>query len=252
MSILSTVVCGEVFMFTATQPIRDIVAELSSAAVILARFDIDSSRHGDDNLEQACSATQLSVDQVLEKLEDAAFNESGAGRPDPSQFTLTRLIQYIVRVHHRYLREQLPQLIAMAQEAANMVEGPSEAWRKVAHLLEKFRTAMARHFEKEEQVLFPYIAQIDDDPRLAYLPASGRSTSMSETVFLAAQEHESVDHGLEEIELLLSGMPEGLGCGDFVAAFRALKADIEAHVHLEDYCLFPRAIRAEWEAKQGN
>ncbi len=43
-------------MFTATQPIRDIVAELSSAAPILAQFEIDSSRHGDQNLEQACSA----------------------------------------------------------------------------------------------------------------------------------------------------------------------------------------------------
>ena len=61
-----------------------------------------------------------------------------------------------------------------------------------------------------------------------------------------------MDHGLREIEALLFGMPESADCADFVAAFRALKADIEAHVHLEDYCLFPRAIRAEWEAKQGN
>jgi regulator of cell morphogenesis and NO signaling len=237
-------------MFTATQPIRDIVAELSSAAVILARFEIDSSRHADDNLEQACSVTQLSVDQVLEKLDDAAFDESGGGRPDPSQFTLTRLIQYIVRVHHRYLREQLPQLIVRAQQAGNRVEGPSDAWQQVARLLDEFRTAMARHFEKEEQVLFPYIAQIDDNPRFAYLPTSGSCTSMSQTVFLAVQEHESVDHGLREIEVLLSAMPESADCDDFVAAFHALKDDIEAHVHLEDYCLFPRAIRAEREAKE--
>jgi regulator of cell morphogenesis and NO signaling len=238
-------------MFTATQPIRDIVAELSSATFILARFEIDSSRHADDNLEQACSATQLSVDQVLEKLQEAALNVGGAGQPDPSQFSLTRLIQYIVRVHHRYLREQLPQLIARAQEAAITAAGPSDTWRKVARLLDELRNAMGRHFEKEEQILFPYIAQMDDDPRLAYLPVGGRCTSMSETVFLATQEHESVDHGLQEIEALLSGMPESADCGDFVAGFGALKRDIEAHVHLEGYCLFPRAIRAEQEAKQG-
>src|SRR5438045_1686009 len=80
-----------VFSSSATRPIRDIVAELASAAAMLAQFEIDSSRHGDQNLEQACSAAQFSVEQVLEKLQDAALNEDGAKRPDPSQFTLTRL-----------------------------------------------------------------------------------------------------------------------------------------------------------------
>ena len=238
-------------MFTATQPIRDIVAELSSAAPILAQFEIDSSRHGDQNLEQACSAAQFSVEQVLEKLQGAALNEDGAERPDPSQFTLTRLIQHIVRVHHRYLREQLPRLIALAKESAKKPAGESAEWRRVALLLDELRTTMARHFEKEEQVLFPYIAQIDDEPRLAYLPPNGGFANMADTVFLMAQEHESVDHGLREIEMLLSGIAEGAACRDFVAAFRAMKSDIETHVQLEDYCLFPRALRAERAAKQG-
>src|SRR5215469_4746722 len=121
-------------MFTATQPIRDIVAELERAAAILARFEIDSSRHGDQNLQQACTAAQLSVEQVLEKPEDAALNQ-----PDPSQLTLTRLIQYIVRVHHRYLREQLPQLIAQAREAAISTAAQCAAWIEVNALLERLR-----------------------------------------------------------------------------------------------------------------
>ena len=153
-------------MFTATQPIRDIVAELSSAAAVLARFEIDPSRHGDQNLEQAFTASQLSVDQVLEKLQEAALNEGGATRPDVSQFTLTRLIQHIVRVHHRYLREQLPHLVALVQKSATRSSGEFTAWRGVALWLDALRACMAGHFEKEEQVLFPYIAQIDDIPDL--------------------------------------------------------------------------------------
>jgi regulator of cell morphogenesis and NO signaling len=237
-------------MFTATQPIRDIVAELSTATAILARFDIDSSRHADQNLEQACSAAQLSVEQVLEKLEDAARDEDGAPRSDPSQFTLTRLIQHIVRVHHRYLREQLPQLIASSQRLAERSGGQSAAWRGVALLLDGLRTSLGHHFEKEEQVLFPYIAQIDDDPRLAYLPLNASFRSMSDTAFQMAQEHQSADRALREIEALVVDMNESTDYRDFEVAFRALKSDIETHVHLEDYCLFPRAVRAELEAKQ--
>jgi len=230
-------------MFTATQPIRDIVAELSSAGAILARFEIDSRRHADENLEQACSAAQLSVEQVLEKLEDAALREEGAARPDPTQFTLTRLIQYIVRVHHRYLREQLPRLIAMVRPAAQN-SAQAAAWRRISALLEALRDVMAQHFEKEEQVLFPYIAQIDDDPHLACLPPDSSFRSMTETVFVMAQEHESIDRVLNEIERVLTQL-EGAASRDFAEGFRALKNDIDAHVHLEDYCLFPRAIRTE-------
>ena len=45
-------------------------------------------------------------------------------------------------------------------------------------------------------------------------------------------------------------MTESAAFRDFEKAFRELKSDIAAHVHLEDYCLFPRAIRAELAAKQ--
>lgn len=235
-------------MFTATQPIRDIVAEFSSAAGILARFEIDSSEHADRNLEEACGAARLSVEQVLEKLEDAAVDEGAAGM-DPAKFTMTRLIQHIVRVHHRYLREQLPQLIGSAKRIAKRPGGQAETWRRIAKLLEDLRTKMGAHFEKEEQVLFPYVAQLDDDPRLACMPPGSESESISDTVFLMAQDHESVGHVLEEIEDLVATVaPEACDSEarwDFVTAMRELKEDIEVHVHLEDYCLFPRAIRAE-------
>jgi len=182
-------------MFTATQPIRDIVAKLEPAAAILARFEIDSAMHGDQNLQQACSAAQLSVEQVLEKLEDAALN-----RPNPNELSLTRLIQHIVRV----------------------------------------------------QILFPYIAQLDDDPRLAYLSPNASITNMADSIFLMAREHELIDAALRAINVLLPALNETETGREFSEAFQNLKTDLATHVHIEDDCLFPRAIRAEWAAKQEN
>jgi regulator of cell morphogenesis and NO signaling len=234
-------------MFTATQPIRDIVAKLEPAAAILARFEIDSTMHGDQNLQQACSAAQLSVEQVLEKLEDAVLN-----RPNPNELSLTRLIQHIVRVHHRYLREQLPQLIGHARNASTKTPAKSTAWIEVTLLLEQLRTSMAAHFEKEEQILFPYIAQLDDDPGLACLPPDAGFTSMSESIIFMAKEHEFIDAALRAIDVLLLALDENEPGRGFAAAFQALKTDLDTHVHIEDYCLFPRAISVEWAARQGN
>ena len=105
------------------------------------------------------------------------------------------------------------------------------------------------HFEKEEQILFPYIAQMDDDPRLACLPPCCFK-SVVEPVFVMAQEHEFVENTLREIEALLPDLDDDPARLEFTDAFGALKNDLSTHVHLEDYCLFPRAIRVEQAAKR--
>ena len=69
-------------MATSTQSIREIVSTQSSAAAVLERFDIDPCSHAEESLKQACTGLQLSVDQVLEKLADAASNEPGAEPAD--------------------------------------------------------------------------------------------------------------------------------------------------------------------------
>ncbi len=102
-------------MLIATQSVRDIVTAQSSAAAVLLRFDIDLCSHADESLKQACAELQLSVDQVLEKLSDAAANADGAVPADLASNALSRLIQHIVRTHHQYVRRELPPLALMAQ-----------------------------------------------------------------------------------------------------------------------------------------
>jgi regulator of cell morphogenesis and NO signaling len=242
-------------MFTSSQPISNIVAVLPSAPSILARFDIDFNESADQNLEQACLEAQFSVEQVLEKLEDAALTESGIAHPDPHQFTLAQLIRYIVRVHHRYLREELPHLIDMARDAARRSDSfsralPMEGWSQMGALVKRLHIALVMHFEKEEQVLFPYIAQMDDGPQLACLLPCTRFKSVAEPVFVMAQEHDFVENTLREIEMLLSNLNEDAAKREFADAFHTLKEDLDRHIHLEDDCLFPRAIRAEHVAKE--
>jgi regulator of cell morphogenesis and NO signaling len=242
-------------MFTSSQPISNIVAVLPSAPSILARFDIDFSQSADQNLEQACLKAQFSVEQVLEKLEDAALTESGIAHPDPHQFTLTQLIRYIVRVHHRYLREEIPHLIDRARNAARRSASSSQApragdWNQMAVLVNRLHVALVMHFEKEEQILFPYIAQMDDAPQFACLPPCSRFKSVAEPVFVMAQEHEFVENTLHEIERLLSNLNADAAKREFAEIFHALKEDLDRHIHLEDDCLFPRAIGAEHAAKE--
>jgi regulator of cell morphogenesis and NO signaling len=241
-------------MPTANHPIRDLVAGQPSAAAILGRFGIDLCSQGDETLEQACAGLQLSADQVIEKLEEAACHDTGTSL-DVSRYSLTRLIQHIVRTHHRYVRQQLPGLLAIGQK---IVENQGERvpkLKRISTLLKELQTEMLVHIEKEEEVFFPYVAQLDEDERIACLPPTGSFRGLRETVFAMTKEHESAGRLIDELESVLHAvMPPVQSCASCAAllvALRAFKQDLDRHIQLEDKLLFPRAVELESTVRGG-
>jgi regulator of cell morphogenesis and NO signaling len=243
-------------MSTATQSIREIVTRLPSAAGIFHRFDIDLCLQADLSLEGACQELQLSVDQVLEKLADAEVTERGGTAFDPLNLSLSRLIQHIVRIHHRWVRQELPGLARMASKVAAKTRDREPKLVKVAELVEELRCEMYAHIEKEEQVLFPFISRMDQESTIAFPPAHTCFRSVTQPILMMEQEHESADHLVKELSRLTNHFePPPWACATHIALFsglREFKADFRQHVHLENDVLFPRAIQLEAELKARN
>jgi regulator of cell morphogenesis and NO signaling len=240
-------------MSTATQSIREIVSRYPSAATILNRFDIDLCLQADLSLEVACYELQLAIDQVLEKLTDAESKESGTASPDPATLSLGRLIQHIVRVHHHCVRQELPRLAEMAAKVAAKLNDRAPELAKIRALIEKLHADMYAHIQKEEQVLFPFISQMDQESIVAYPSDHACFRSVSHPIFMMEQEHESVDHIVIELNRLTNYFEApAWACATHVAllsGLRAFEADLKQHVHLENDVLFPRAIQLEAELK---
>ena len=236
-------------MPTATQSVREIVATQPSAAKVFQRFDIDLCSQAEKSLDGACAELQLSVDQVLEKLADAETQELGGAPVDPACLPIGKLIQHIVRVHHQYVRQELPRLAEMAQKLAAKRSDRAPELKDVEKLLEELRADMFAHIQKEEQVLFPFIAQMDQDSIIAYPPAHTCFRSVAHPVSKMMQEHESANQIVAELRRLTLGFqPPEWGCATHVALFsglRAFETDLNQHVHLENDVLFPRAIELE-------
>jgi regulator of cell morphogenesis and NO signaling len=243
-------------MSTATQSIREIVTRRPSAASIFHRFDIDLCLQADLPLEAACRELQLSVDQVLEKLADAEIKESGGLALNPENLSLGRLIQHIVRIHHHRVRQELPGLAAMASKIAAKRRDRAPEMVKIAELVEELRGEMYAHIGKEEQVLFPFIAQMDQEARIDYPSAHTCFQSVAHPIFIMEQEHESSGHNLAELIRITNHFePPSWACATHIALFSGLRdfeADFKQHVHLENDVLFPRAIQLEAELKARN
>ena len=235
-------------MATPTQSIRQIVAAQSSAAIVLQRFDIDLCARANSSLGQVCAELQLSVDQVLEKLENAACGQKSIPS-DLEIYSLSRLIQHIVRTHHQYVRRELPRLEAAAHKLAGKHGEKAPHLKKVEKVAEELHAEMFAHLQKEEQVLFPFIAEMDQDSIAVCSPPHACFRTVAQPVMMMISEHESAEGLVAEIrELTDEFTPPQWACPTHIAFCAGLKdfaADLRQHVHLENDFLFPRAVELE-------
>lgn len=236
-------------MPTSTQSIREIVSNQSSAVAVLQRFDIDLRSHADESLEQACADLQLSVDQVLEKLSEAAVKQNGAAPADFASYSQSRLILHIVRTHHQYVRCELPRLLEMAQKLAGKHGDRAPELKKVECLVGALRDEMFAHLEKEEQVLFPYISHMEEAVTGFASPERACFQTVAQPISMMVLEHESAERLVAEMRKLTNEFDApAWACPTHVALYAALqqfKLDLRQHVRLENDILFPRAIEME-------
>ena len=236
-------------MATATQSIREIVASQASAASVLQRFEIDLCSSANQSLTEACSSQQLSVEQVLEKLAAAEADQNGAPPVDPASMSLEKLVQHIVRRHHRLVRQEMPRLSAIAHKLATKHGERAPQLIPVDRLMDRLQGEMIAHIEKEENVLFPYIVHLEQHLGLARPPASACFRRVTQPVRMMMNEHENAQEILAQLRELTNGFtaPEW-ACANHVSfhtGLRAFEKDLKQHIHLEDAVLFPRAVELE-------
>ena len=241
-------------MPTSTQSIRELVSAQSSAAAVLESFEIDICSRADESLKQACTELQLSVDQVLDKLSDAATSEHGEV-PDLASYSSTRLIQHIVRAHNQNVRRELPRLGEMAHTLAGKHGHRFPELKNIAILAERLHAEMLAHLQKEEQVLFPFIVQMEEEATSRGSLGGACFRTVAQPISMMIQGHESAEGIVAEMRNLTCGFnTPAQACPTHVALFSGLAAfenDLSEHVHLENDVLFPRAIEMETSLNQG-
>jgi regulator of cell morphogenesis and NO signaling len=240
-------------MLSSSQSIRDIAATQPSAIALFERFEIDICSLADKSLREACSQLQLSLDQVLEKLQECSNRENGSGPTDPATLSCTLLIQHIVRVHHQRVRQDLPSLVRQARKLKEKLGAQAGEFEVVEELVEELRQDMWAHIRKEEEVLFPFIVRMEEESTLAYPPEQACFRSVSHPVFMMVQEHEAANVIMEKIRRSTEYFTSpAWACPIHRALFDGLRGfdkDLQEHIHLENDVLFPRSIQMEGDLR---
>jgi len=231
---------------STAQLVRDLVLDKPASARVFEQFGIDYCCGGAQTLADACKAAGCSVEEVT-----AALKRPGeaASEKDWRNVPLTELAQHIVDTHHAFTQAEISRLTGLiakvvAAHAQNHPELP-RLQMTFAGLAEELR----EHMRKEEEVLFPYIAEMEQAVRIRRQPPEPMFGTVQNPVAVMVMEHEASGQALKKIcDITENYVVPADGCASYHALYQALPAfaaDLHQHIHLENNILFPRAIELE-------
>lgn len=226
---------------TPESRIGDLVAACPSLARIFEELRIDYCCGGKQSLAHASADRGLSVLTVVAMLEAAtAALAAGPIEVDAAGMSLTELANHIERSHHRYLKEELPRLVEMADRVAYKHGGRDARLREIAATVQDLAADMFAHMQKEEIVLFPLMRQIDAGVR------GGFHAAIADPIQCMEAEHTDAGRAIGRLRELTDGfVPDADACNThraLLAGLAQLEGDLQRHVHKENNILFPRAL----------
>ncbi len=227
--------------------LADIVNADPRTAVVFDYLGLDYCCRGHETLDIAVRRQGLQRETVASQLD--ALGDPLTGRSMGDKWPdLAVLVDHIVDVHHKYVRELQPVIVSWLDK---LVERHGQRYPELAQLREIFANTAAEltsHMLKEEQILFPHITMLakrsPNDP-----PMCSPFGSLQNPIRAMEQEHLAAGDAFERMRALTNSFtPPEDGCTTFRLCYRELdrfERDLHRHVHLENHVLFPRAVELE-------
>lgn len=220
----------------AERTVRELVAERPGRSRIFQEFQIDFCCQGGRTLREACERKGVAIEEALARLE-AEQASSSLPKDNPADLPLHDLADYIVEIHHGFLRRELPRLGAMATRVAQVHGGHTPSVVEVSQVFDGLFSELNSHMMKEEQILFPAISALSRD-RATPMPLDG-------PIHCMIHEHATAGDALARLRELTDGYQPPTGaCNTWRALFAGLadlEEDLHRHIHLENHVLFPGA-----------
>lgn len=222
------------------QLLGNIVAADFRAASVLSKAGLDFCCGGSKTLDAACREKGIRTEEIIEKLSDLE-NQPVIPGQNFNEWQPGFLSDYIVNVHHSYIRRTVPDLLFYTDKIMNVHGDRHPELSEVAGLFAKLSHELLLHLDREEKVLFPAIKEaVRTRSSEALKTIAGEMPGMS-------SEHEFVGGTMDKINEITGGynVPAD-GCNTYAVTYRLLKEfedDIHIHVHLENNILFPKSLK---------
>ncbi len=171
-------------------------------------------------------------------------------RKNWARASLIELLEYIEQ-HHCEIKEKLLKLQTLVEQASELQKGQySSTFSSLQQFYSVFKTKMVHHFAKEENILIPYIRQMDEFSRNPDTRVEFHHSSIKNPISQLEYDHDQTENVMfKELHTITSNyqLPQNPS-NVFKALYEGLKdieTNINKHINLENNILFPWAIELE-------
>jgi len=214
-----------------TTLLADLAVSFPAASRVFHRNGLDFCCHGRRPLGEACAEAGLDAQSVVAEI--AAEQAAAPELPRWDEKPIAELVDHIVGFYHRRLREELPELVALATKVESRHADKASCPHGLRAHLEAVHAAVLDHLAKEEQVLFPAIL-------------AGRGRLVAGPISVMESEHDDHAADLRETRRLTADLvAPAEACTSWRALYlrlAAFEAELMDHIHLENNVLFRRVL----------
>ncbi len=231
-----------------TKTVRELAVAFPSATRVFEKTKIDYCCGGDQLLGDACAKAGVDM-KVLEQMLETSVEPAPATTVDFQQLTLAELINYILDKHHVYTKDEMNRLEGLVARVVSAHGANHPELLTMRDLLQQLIAELRGHMFKEEQILFPFVVQMEQSV-LQNRPAPfAPFGTVNNPIRMMMIEHDNAGEILRELRKLSSDYKTPAdACISYQTFYQALEAfeqDLHQHIHLENNILFPKAIALE-------
>jgi regulator of cell morphogenesis and NO signaling len=229
--------------------VREIAIENPSSVRVFESLGIDYCCGGTRPLSDACSHANVDIDRVLELLSTASRDSQASEAGEWGGKPLYDLIAHIVEKHHGFVRRETPRIASLLTKVVAKHGPLHPEINQIEPLFTAIGQELSTHMLKEEQVLFPYVARMEQATLTGKPIPEAFFGSVRRPIANMVAEHDDAGALLSQMRELSHAYTAPSGaCPTFLALYRGLEEferDLHQHIHLENNILFPRAIEME-------
>lgn len=229
--------------------ISQIVQSDYRTADVFKKYNINFCCGGQVSLQATCMLGDHNYNRILNDLEEATRDIHLSNILQFDQWKIDFLIDYIINVHHAYLYQAIPTLeLALT----SFMEGHKKKYPELTKINELFlelSDVLLTHNRHEEEIIFPYIKQIDIAYRRKESYGNLFVRTLRKPLRNVEEEHNVISGILKNIKEKTNNydFPNN-ACTNHQVLYhklRELHEDLVQHKHLEINILFPKAIEIE-------
>jgi regulator of cell morphogenesis and NO signaling len=236
------------------RPIREIVKMDYRTADVFKKHQLGYCCSGNVPLKSACETKGIDFGQLSSELRESTRNVVISNLLPFGEWEIGFLIDYITNIHHTYLYQVIPPLSLSLESFAIGHQDKYPEMSSVSEILSELAKILINHNRHEDEIIFPYIKQIDSAYRRKEVYGNLFVRTLRKPLYIVEREHLQIQQLLEGLQTATNYFtpPESV-CVSYEVNIKKLEElynNLIQHKHLEHDLLFPRAIAIEQKLLQ--